>query len=384
MNSKLSSIQQKHAYQQPRKRAAVVLLHNYSLQQFLWYYATCPAEYEWDALILPYDLTNSFASVLYNNASKVGIFNKISIYNTNRNTFSLFKKIKIFLPFLTSYITGRRVRQCEEIIADAMGPIRYDLSIVFSDYGVLSGAIISCVKNRNVLVFEDGIGDYAARTSRFAWKMFSVNEISGYFLAKMGYCNPAYKYVNRPTTQCLKYCSNPDWMKYRDYAAIYKLFDMEICDKQLYRELLNRAFLSDFDQSLLDCDIVLLGTVMTDFADNGNIYYQKIYDYLYEHHRNDRLLIKMHPRETYLPVWPELKHKIADNSVSADLLIPLLQDKKFISMFPSTALVTILANGCDCSVVHFTSLAKANANYENSFVKTCENIGWPADKIIQL
>ena len=138
------------------KRAIVVLLTNYSLQQFLWYFSTCPHEYEWDALILPYDLANSCSTVLYNNSVKSGIFNKVIVNDVNRNALGLLHKIKEFIPLLTSYIIGRRVHQCGKIVSGAIGTSNYDLYIVFSDFGVLPGAIIACAKNNNVLVFEDG------------------------------------------------------------------------------------------------------------------------------------------------------------------------------------------------------------------------------------
>lgn len=61
----------------------------------------------------------------------------------------------------------------------------FELAVVLTDVGIVSGAYIGLGKNKRVVILEDGYGDYAERSNKYIQShLFNLTDWQGYFVSK--------------------------------------------------------------------------------------------------------------------------------------------------------------------------------------------------------
>ncbi|MBQ4312727.1 MAG: hypothetical protein IJC18_00830, partial [Clostridia bacterium] len=313
-------------------------------------------------------------------------FSRIIECPYNYQTYSLADKIKLFLPRLGNFLIGRRKVYCRELIDSLTGGERYDIHVVPSDYGIYSGAVIANAKTDNVVILEDGTGDYLPRPKWFILKRLNnPNDIAGFLLAKMGYCNSANNYRLHDTNYCVKYSSMPNEMIYRDYKEINPLFDFTHTDTEQYNSLISRTFFDGCKCDLSRVDAVFFTAALTDFGGENDKFYAATEQYLDSAYSGANILLKLHPRDTHEYVSRSNTFDLSVRDyVPAEVIITAIKDKPALLMFPSTVIFALNAVGADYKILYYKELSKLNPKYDYFFRTKTEQFGIGADRILEL
>lgn len=351
--------------EQQKKKGVAVIYDPHNLYQFIWYYCTHGRDYDWTALCLPNGYKGEYMSEY---CAKSGIFHKIIRHEEAFLSMSLGKKFGFFIQMVFYAMIGQQEKYCTKIIKRYLLDIDYDLAVVLTDVGIISGAFIGLSKKKRTIILEDGMGDYAERPKGYILKHLSnAYDWQGFLVAKMGYANPAHYYPLKTTKYCEKYSSNPDKMLYRDYKSIKQLFDLKQTDEKLFRSITQKVYSQiekcDFEKA----DTIIFTNRLYDFGDNVDLYIKRFEDYVNKKCKS--IIIKRHPRD-------ETKYKFADhilvqeidNSVPAEVLLQLLKGKKILFMFTSSILLYMLAYGYEVSYLYFNDLYEENQK-DNTYLK---------------
>ena len=169
-----------------KKRKGIALIYDpHNLYQFLWYYCTYGDEYEWTALCLPNGAKGEYMSVY---CEKSGIFDEIIRDKDGAFlTMSLRQRLVVFGQMFWYAIRGMQKKYCKRLVGKYINDEEYDIAVVLTDVGIVSGAFIALSDEKRVVILEDGMGDYFERSNRSLLKnLFNPYDWQGFLLAKMG------------------------------------------------------------------------------------------------------------------------------------------------------------------------------------------------------
>ncbi len=336
------------------KKKGVVLVYNpHNLHQFLWYYCTYGKEYSWTAISLPNGYKGEYMSSY---CEKSGIFEKVIKSSLNFQTMSAKEKLPFFIKMCLYAITGKQRKYYKKFIEQFIPYDDYDIAVVLTDIGIVSGMFIGAGYEKKTVIMEDGTGDYAARPDYYILKRLgNFHDWQGFLTAKMGYSNPAHYYKLKTTRYCEKFSSNPEKMQYRDYKSINRLFDMSDTDEVLFQDINKKIY-----EEIVSCDFekaeaVVFTNRFQDFTRDAEIYIEKFQDYINRNYKS--IIIKRHPRdETNYVFHSDVTVQEIDNSVPAEVILPYIKEKKIVFMFTSSIMLYMNSYHYTSTFLYFEGL----------------------------
>ena len=175
-----------------KRKGLAVVYDPHNLYQFIWYYATYGKDIEWDALCLPNGYKGEYMSEY---CEKSGIFKTIYKGEQAYLSSSILDRGVLFAKMVFYAVLKKQKIMCKKIVGQYVNIDNYDIAVVLTDVGIVSGAVIGVADEKEVVILEDGMGDYADRPKDYLRKhILNPFDWQGYFVAKMGYSNPAHYY----------------------------------------------------------------------------------------------------------------------------------------------------------------------------------------------
>lgn len=348
-----------------KKKGIAVIYDPHNLYQFIWYYATYGKEYEWTALCLPNGYKGEYMSKF---CEKAGIFEKIIRDEQAYLNASIKTKAKEFIKMCFYAIAGRQSQYCKKLISKYVNIDQYEIGVVLTDVGIVSGAFIGLGQEMQIVILEDGMGDYAERPKGYIRKhLFNPFDIQGYLVAKMGYANPAHYYPLKTTKYCEKFCSNPDQMLYRDYKTIKQMFEYTNTDRKLFEHIIEHVYTEIQTCDFQKAEAIIFTNRLYDFGDNVQSYIKNFENYVNSHYEN--IILKRHPRdETKYKFGENVKVQEISNSIPAEVLLPYLSDVKILFMLTSSILLYMHAYQYQPTFLYFRGLHEQNLG-EKTYLK---------------
>lgn len=334
-----------------KKKALAVVAGPYRFCQVLWLY-TAHKEYKWSILLIPYGKGNDAVRKLEAVCRKLGIFEHIFCPQVVGENSPLGQKLAFAVKMVFFYVTGRKKVFMRRMLEKVTGGEKFSAAFVGCEYSILEGAIIGLADEMEVSIFEEGLGDYCERRG---WSGFSMEVLAGFLFSQMGYFNPGCHFELKNTRLCVKYSSRPDMLKYRKYRKILSLFTGGDDMKREYQALLEQAY-PIREMSLNEYDVILLTNPLEDFLEDGTAYYELLHQWLQEHYKDKKILIKKHPRDEYSYQWYDLQCDFLNPDVPAEVFLSLINRQKVILMYASTLLISLLQKKENVSVIKFKNI----------------------------
>lgn len=306
------------------KKGIAVFYDPHNVYQFLWYYSSFGKDTEWIALCLP----NSFkGDQVSKYCKKLGIFKKIYISHEIIETWNLKRQIIEFIKLFFYALIGKQTIYAEKYIAGLIDNETFDESVVLTDCGFVSGMFLVLGKEKQCTILEDGIGDYLTRKySNLFRSLNNTYAIKGFIMAVLGYVNFSSRFPLRTTKNCIKFSSHPEKMSYKKYKEIKTLFALEHTDMPLFQEKLSVIY-PEIEKFFEKKPQAILFTVpLTDFADNADIYYKKLENYI-DGLKFQNIILKKHPRDRHKYNF-NVKTSVVEvkQEIPAEVLLPYLKD----------------------------------------------------------
>ncbi|MBR1533513.1 MAG: hypothetical protein IJ639_04060 [Ruminococcus sp.] len=321
------------------KKGLALIYNPHNLLEFVWYCCTYSKDTEWDALCLPSGHMGEYMSEY---CEKSGLFNKIYASDKNYSQAGMKEQLGAFLSMFGHYITGRRAAYCKKTLNRYVEDIdRYDELVVLNDIGLVGGLMIGLGKQKDVIILEDGVGDYVEKSNkRFLKHLLSGREWRGFLLAKMGYSNSEHNYPLVTSKYCTKFNSKPEKMKYRKYKRFEKLFDFTDTDVERYNRIIADLY-TDIDQEKIrQSDAIVFTTNVADFTKDPGAHIKAFEDYMNAH--ANAVMIKKHPRDCGDYVFdPAVSIYELSPAYPAEVILPYIKDKQIYFMFPSSVLLYV-------------------------------------------
>lgn len=346
------------------KDRLVLIRGPYNLLQVLWLYSTMP-DGNWYAIVQQYDnVKRDYKTKEL--CEKSGIFKKVifekSSFEEKMNIGSILEIIvMILLKILKKqdvYFKKKRVSQ--------FGVEKFDTVIVQSDFSILAYSFISSQIHEKVIL-EDGMADYVKRDYNFSGKKIGLKEK---MVSKLGYGNPSIYYPLEQTKTCLKYCSMPEKMQYSNFLELKQLFQLERCDVNLYKQLIERTFsMADISPVSKPEVIVFTSPLAEDYGAREEIY-EQLHQWLKNVYTSNLILIKKHPRDSFRYKWDDLNIIVDSSTIPSEVLISYWEKRKLLLMFTSTLLLTIIPNQCNYDVIKFNNISSQEYHY--NFEDNCK------------
>ena len=335
-----------------KKKGLAVIYDPHNLYQFVWYYCNKGKEKEWDALCLPNGYKGEY---MHTYCEAAGIFQNIYRDDVDFLVLPLRKKMQIFLKMFIYFVAGRRISYCRKFINQYVREKDYDEIVVLCDYGVVSGACCALGKEKEVVILEDGIGDYGERP-RFIplSKIWSFFYWQGFFLAAMGYCGKGLFRTNT-SRYCIKYSSHPDQMIYKKFKEIRLLYDDKGTDEALFNRIVERIYPSLRNYDFQNAEVVIMTRPLEDYVANVDRYKQRFEAYVHKNY-ND-VLLKKHPREEgQYNFGTNVRTVEIDNSIPAEAIFPYVKGKDFLIIEVSSVILYANTYRMRCIAVSFDGL----------------------------
>lgn len=308
------------------KRGLSIIYDPHNLYQFAWYYCNEGKQKNWDALCLPNGHKGEY---MHEYCERVGIFENIYRDEEDYSKLTAARKLKQAAQMFLYFICGKSKSLCEKNIRKYVDLNKYDEIVVLTAAGFISGACVALGRKFKVIILEDGTGDYLPR-KRFVprSRLLSTYAWEGFFLARMGYCCPAW-FCFKPEMNCIKYSSHPDMMCNKMFKEIRQLYSKENTDMRLFDELANRMYpeLSkyDFEQA----ETVLFTEPIDDSVKDSTKYVERLEKYINNNYSN--VLLKKHPREKMDYHFDKSVSILEiENTIPAEAFLPYLSGKTII------------------------------------------------------
>ena len=348
-----------------QSKGLVIVYDPHNLYQFVWYYATYGYGKNWDALCLPNESKGEYMS---ESCKRANIFENVMSNETEFSQMKITQKICLFAKMVCQAIVSHQEDFCKKFLNTYFESNEYDTIVVLTDVGMISGMSLWWGREKEVIILEDGWTDYLARHNGIAPKKInSFYDFQGYFLAKMGYCNPAHIYPLKTTKYCHKYSKYPELMRYTDYASIEKLLDFKQTDMNLFDEIIRRIYPELTEVCFDDYSVILFGAALRGYTENAEPYVERLENYISDYGTD--ILMKKHPRDTVTYSFEkESGVLVLPSSIPAEVLTSHLAGKKVIFASFSSTIFYVNTDECDVEVVYFRNLAdeslKSNSNFK--------------------
>lgn len=346
-----------------QKKGLAIIYDPHNLYQFIWYYCNEGKDGEWDALCLPNGYKGEYMHSYCENA---GVFKHIYKDDTNYSILPVSKKITEFLGMFAYFAIGRRHACCRKIINRFVNEKEYDEIVIIADVGLVSGACCSLGKEKEIIILEDGIGDYSTRKK---WiprgRLLSPYNWEGWMLSKMGYCSPGW-YELKPDKNCIKYSSHPEKMKYRNYKEIRRLYEENGTDLELLRQIEKKLYPDIGKYSLEDVDAIILTRPLKDYVDDDEKYVKRLEEYINDHYKS--VLVKRHPRDNTSYQFDSNVQSIEiNNEIPAEVLLPYFKGKEVVVVSTSAVMLYTDVYGIHCKVAFFKGMHEENDQSNASY-----------------
>ena len=319
------------------KKGIAVFYDPHNVYQFLWYYCTYGKDVKWTALCLP----NSFkGDQVSDYCSKLRLFETIIKSQELFEGWSQWRQFVEFLKMFFYACMGKQTIYAKKFLKKIIGNVPYDKAVVLTDCGYVSAMFIAMSKEKDVIILEDGMGDYLERKYSNILKNYTnLYSVKGFILSFLGYVNFSSRYPLRTTKNCVKFSSHPEKMRYKEYKSIEKLFDMSKTDKELFKSQLEIIYPGIQNYFINKPEIILFTTPLIDYTDNSLKYYRKVEDF-FNRNGAKNLLIKKHPRDRFdYSFDSHIKVEEIPQIIPAEVLLPYLGGIKIFFMdFSSTNL----------------------------------------------
>ena len=333
------------------KEALAVVAGPYRYYQVLWLYTQFP-EYRWSILLLPYGKGNESVSDLCNKSKSLGIFEKIYISDMIGQDSSKVTQILIILRMMLSYIVGKKRILMKQLILSQTEKKEFDVFFIGCEYSIIEGAVMGLADEKEVYVFEEGLGDYISKKK---FPRFSFDEIMSYLVTRMGYFSPYTYFELENTSLCIKYASLPKLLRKRSYREIRPLFVGDLASTLKYKALLNSIYEIPKEQ-LKNSEIVLF-TAPWDWGIEDKKYcLDKMRQWLTTRYRGKHIAIKKHPRDQEKYEWNTLKISFLPSQIPAEIMAEYLTNKEIVMMGVSTTILSLLTKAENIKIIQFDNL----------------------------
>lgn len=363
-----------------KKRAVAVLYSPKTLLDFIWYYVTYGQDYEWDVIVVPYgDDVEQIQPYL----EKTDIFRRIIVDDKTEKFQSMGDKIKQFGSMIGCYLFGKQKVFCKKYVNQRVKIDEYSLVLIPTTHMMLTGILIALSDEYTTVILEDGILDYTYKKEKFDKRdLFKFWNLVGYFLSKMGYANTHQSnYRLEKTKYCDKYSTKPELMKYLNYRSISRLNDMDICDIQLYKRIVNRTF--ELPSYIDFVDFVLFTAPLDDYEGNSLLYVEETVRYINENCHDKVVFLKKHPRDLAIYNFDSSVKVIEiEKEIPAELLLTYFDVEKYVFMWPSSFLQSAEIEKEKIELLYFEYIAKEV--YKKNFYISVEATGLKTDNVVVL
>ena len=345
-------------------KGLAVIYDPHNLYQFVWYYCNHGKQKKWDALSLP---NGGRGEYMHSFCEDTGIFEHVYRSDNDFSVMEVKKKCVIVAQMFVNCILGKQKDFCKKMLNQYVDLSEYDEIVVIADVGIISGACVVLGEEKEVVILEDGINDYSIRPR---WipktKLFSTYMWQGFILARMGYCSPGW-FAFDADRFCIKYCSQPDKMKYRKYKEMRQLYAEQGTDWELFQEILRRMYPALENYDLDAADAVLFTRPLEDYVPETDKYQKKLEDYINKKYSN--IILKKHPRECGKYEFSEkINVQEIDNAIPAEALLSYLKGKDILMVTPSAIIMYMKAYNLKCKIITFAGLYEdslsSNSNYK--------------------
>ena len=338
-------------------KGLAVIYDPHNFFEFVWYYSTYGEHLEWDAICLP---NGNKGTYMAEYCKESGIFDEVYVYDDCFDAMSKGEKLSMFVQMLMYAIVGKQNIYCEKLVNKYVDISEYEIVVVLTDAGVFNGAIMALGDKANVVVLEDGDGDYVERKNSNIFRhFFSPYYWQGFLLAKMGYACPGHSFPLKSTQYCEKFSMLPDKMPYRDYKDIKQLFDFKNTNESLYQSIFEKIYvdLNTIDFKIVDA--VLLTENIYDFSQEPEEYAEKIERYINQNYSS--ILLKRHPRDDYQYNFGDNVTVIeVDQSLPAEVLLPYIKGKEVI-IYGTTSVGIYLGKNNTVKYLYLDGFDRASA-----------------------
>ncbi len=329
------------------KKGLAVVYDPHNLYQFVWYYCNRGKAKHWDALCLPNGYKGEY---MHSYCEAAGIFDKVYRDDTDFSTLSAGKKLLTFLQMCGYFVLGRQKNFCRKLLNQYINCDDYDEMVVIGDMGVVSGACIALGQEKEVVILEDGVPDYQRRPKIIQpAQVLSWYSWQGFILASMGYCSPG-RFQLKTNRNCIKYCSHPEKMKYRDYKELRRLYEGLETDQELFNGIVARIYPTIDEIDFENINAVLLTRPLFDYVINYKPYKERVERYISR--KYGYILLKKHPREKEKYEFSQ-KNTVreVDNAIPAEALLSRLTGKEIILISASAILLYVKPFGLHCTIL---------------------------------
>lgn len=334
------------------KKGLLVIYSPQHLIQFIWYYCTYANGKKWDALCLPNCLgakkTKEFCE-------KSGIFEEVYYNDKFFLESSLKERAVQFSKMLGAFCVGKKQQYIKRFLSEYVNLDLYDEINVLSDHALVSGGFVELSKEKKTVIMEDGTADYKERTFMNIYKKpLNILNTEGFILSLLGYANVAYFYPLKANSNCIKFSSRPNKMKYVNYKSILQLYDYSNTNMELYKKIIKNTYgdILDFP-AVRDTDMILFSTPVSDYTDKPEKYLARLEKHIAE--SMTALLLKKHPRDKADYSFEEKEHFQIPQTIPSEALFPCIMNKKLVFADLSSILLNI-PKDADVECLYFDGL----------------------------
>lgn len=306
------------------KKGLFVCYDPHALMQFLQFYCMNDFPAEWDVLCLPVENGEEY---MHSYCEKTGLFKNIFVGNVEYIKLPVIKKLGLFFYMFFFAIIGLRKKCCKNILNKYVSDIdQYEILCSNIDTGFISGMLATFGKEKDVIYFEDGVGDYTIK--RFRWKnavfpFFSFVNFQCVLMARLGYFAKGSVYFS-PTKNCYKYVTNKGALEYRNFMQINE-FLLDEKSLQVYQSFLKKIY-PELNNIIIPKDsIIFFTTPLFDFLDDYKKYSTKLINIISENFKT--VFIKKHPRDTIDYNFPaDVDVNYLNSHIPAEVFFPFMKD----------------------------------------------------------
>ena len=276
-----------------------------------------------------------------------------------------------------SFVTFQRKNFAKKLVQSQLNGLEYDAALLDSDFSILSGCIITCSDEKDVIIMQEGSTDTLPRR---CFPRMNAKHILGFLFAKMGFANFAINYKLRDIHNCVKLMSRPDLAVYRDYKEIQPLF-LPGQYHSLFLDKLSNLYNSIEWNAINNVDYVLF-TSSLKLRFNDPSVYDQMRKWLNTFAVGKKILIKKHPRDEYAYDWSEFDISFIDTSIPAEIFLSQITQPHIIHMFLSTIMMNMPVTQTNYTVLHFNSIK--DKFYSEAFSSLSNSLKIPEDHIVSL
>ncbi len=333
-----------------KKKALAVVAGPYRFYQVLWLY-TQFQDYEWDLLLLPFGNSDKVLNQLYSSSVALNIFRRVLVSKMTGSKSTNIEQIAMMMKMCFFFFIGQKKQLMKRLIDSQIGRDDYDLFFIGCEYSIIEGAIIGLSDSINVVIFEEGLGDYLPKKNV---PKFSGRELVSYIVSKMGYFSPYAYFELKNTKYCTKYSSLPQLMDHGRYKEIKKLFTNSK-NNTLFKDLIKNSFETDTD-IISQYDVIFFTSTLDLHIKDSQAQIERLHQWFLSNYKGKRILIKKHPRDDEQYIWDDLDCEFYKGEVPAELFLGFIENHQIVSMGVSTVLLSLLGRTNSIRIIQFKDI----------------------------